>query len=480
MSGTTVVRRADWAVVWDPHRERHAYTRGIDVAFEPDRIIHTGPDYPGDAAHEIDGSCLLVLPGLIDIHSHPTLEPMHRGITEDVGSERLYGSSLYEYNNAFRPDPEGMEAAAEVAVAEAIQSGVTTLVDISLGVQRAPTARMVDAGVRLVTAPGFRCARWHTPDGHTVQYRWDRAAGRAGYEEALAFIEEQARHPSGRVTGMLAPMQIDTVSPDLLRESHAFARGNRLRWQVHAAQSVVEFLEIVRRHGVTPIQWLSELGVLDETTIVGHAMFVDHHSTSTWPTRLDLRLIADAGSSVAHCPTIFGRRGYTLEHFGSYVDAGVNVAIGTDSYPHNLLEEARHAAYFGRIAAGWVHALTTADIFSALTVNGARALGREDLGRLVPGARADLVLVDLAHPAMQPVRDPLKSLIFSAADRAVRDVYVAGEPVLRDGRALRVDVTGACRRASAAQRRAITRTPAHDHRKRSADELVPLTLAELR
>lgn len=476
MSAPVVIRGADWAVVWDADRGRHRYERDVDIAFEGDRIVHVGGRLEGDFTEEVDGTGLLVLPGLIDIHAHPTLEPVHRGLTEDVGSPRLYGSSLYEFNTAFRPDVEGMKAAMDVALGEALCSGVTTLVDISAGVQVSSIENMVASGIRAVVAPGFRCARWSSKDGHSVDYAWDLEAGRASYAAAVTAIEEWQCHPSGRVGGMLAPMQIDTVSPEILRQSHAYATRKRIPWQIHAGQSVWEFLEIIRRHGMTPIQWLAELGVLNQWTIVGHAIFLDHHRTSNWPTRTDLRLLADSGASVAHCPTIFGRRGYTLEHFGAYVDAGVNVAIGTDSYPHNMLEEARHASYFGRIAAGYVHALRTEDVFSAITVNGARALGREDLGRLAVGCKADFALVDLRHPTMRPVRDPLKSLIFSAADRAVRDVFVAGRRVVADGRVLHIDIDRAADELEAAQRRAIDRTASHDRLGRTADELVPMTL----
>lgn len=475
-SGPTVIRGADWAVVWDPDKGRHRYERNVDIAFDADGIVHVGGRFDGEVGSELVGAGLLVLPGLINIHAHPTLEPVHRGLTEDVGSPRLYGSSLYEFNTAFRPDVEGMTAAMDVALGEALGSGVTTLVDISAGVQVPAIERMVASGIRAVAAPGFRCARWSSKDGHTVDYAWDLEAGRAGYEAAVTAIKTWQGHPSGRVSGMLAPMQIDTVSPDILRQSHAYATQAGIPWQIHAGQSVWEFLEIIRRHGMTPIQWLAELGVLNRHTIVGHAIFLDHHRTSNWPTRTDLKLLAESGASVAHCPTIFGRRGYTLEHFGAYVDAGVNVAIGTDSYPHNMLEEARHAAYFGRISAGYVHALRTEDIFDAITVNGALALGRDDLGRLAVGCQADIVLADLRHPMMRPLRDPLKSLIFSAADRAVRDVFVAGRQVVADGRALHIDIDRAAGQLEAAQRRALAGTASHDWRGRGADELVPMTL----
>ena len=107
------------------------------------------------------------------------------------------------------------------------------------------------------------------------------------------------------------------------------------------------------------------------------------------------------------------------------------MGMGTDVAPHNLVEEMRLAIILARVMPGNINAVDTAEIFRAATVGGAAALGRDDLGRLVPEAKADVVLIDLDHPAMRPVRDPLRTFVFEAADRAVREVFVDGEAVAR-------------------------------------------------
>jgi len=157
----------------------------------------------------------------------------------------------------------------------------------------------------------------------------------------------------------------------------------------------------------------------------------------------------------------------------------VNLGIGTDTVPQNLIEELRWATVLARIAAEDIRAVEMADVFHAATVGGARALLREDLGRLAPGAKADLVLVDLRNPWMMPARDPLRSLIFHAADRAVRDVYVGGERVVADGRVLTLDQAGALDRLTAAQRRMEAAVPARDARGRRSEEIAPLSLPPL-
>jgi 5-methylthioadenosine/S-adenosylhomocysteine deaminase len=91
---------------------------------------------------------------------------------------------------------------------------------------------------------------------------------------------------------------------------------------------------------------------------------------------------------VAHCPTVFSQRGILLEDFGRYRAGGVNLRTGTDTFPHNFVEELRTAAILARVAAGQVHAVTAADIFTAATIGGAHALGRDDLGRITPQVAA--------------------------------------------------------------------------------------------
>ena len=150
-------------------------------------------------------------------------------------------------------------------------------------------------------------------------------------------------------------------------------------------------------------------------------------------------LLAETGTRVAHCPLVFSRYGQMMESFGQYVKAGVSMAIGTDTQPHNMLEEMRLAATLGRIGGRHVEDTNIGEVFHAATIGGADALGRDDLGRIAIGAKADIVLVDLTHPAMRPVRDPLRSLVYSAADRAVKEVYVDGRQLVRDGTVLTVD-----------------------------------------
>lgn len=467
---TTLIRGAETVIAWDG--AGHVYLSDADVAWTDGTLTHIGPGHSGSVDAEIDGRGLMVMPGLVDVHSHPSSEPMLKGLTDEVGTPGLYNSSLYEYLPIFRPPPDAVADCARVAFSELLLSGVTTVVDLSL-----PYDDWLDvageSGLRVVMGPMFRSARWFTANGHAVDYEWDVPAGERAMADAFRLLDRAAQHPSGRLTGMVVPAQIDTCTPELLRDSHAEAARRGLAWQTHAAQSVSEFHEITRRHGFTPVGWLHHLGVLTDRSIIGHSIFLDDHPFTPWHTDHDLKLLAEAGTAVAHCPTVFARRGIALRDMGRYRRAGVKVGIGTDTFPHNMLEEMRLAMYLARTQAGNPRILTGGELFTAATAGGAAILGRDDLGRLAPGCRADLVLVDLAHPAMRPGYDPLRSLLYAAADRALRAVYVDGVKVVENGRVLTMDYKAAAAALHEAQARMVRDVPARDWARRNVQEVSP-------
>lgn len=474
-TATTVIRHADWAVGWDAGGSRHVYLRDADIAFAGDRIVHVGGRYGGPADVEIDGRKRLVMPGLVNVHTHPTSEPLRKGITDETRSPGFWHSSLYEFLTVFENDRDGWIAAMQVALAELLASGCTTVADLSVPFD-GWLDTLADSGMRCIAAPIYRDARWFTTNGHRLDYEWDAKNGRERFENAQRIVELARQHPSGRLSGMICPAQVDTCTPQLIQDSIAYARERKVPFQIHAAQSVTEFHEMIRRHGRTPIQWLNDLGALGPSTLIGHSIFLDHHPWLHWPTRDDIAILAATGTTVAHCPTVFSRRGITLRTIGDYLRAGVNVGIGTDTYPHNMLEEMRSALIFARITAGTVDDLTTQDLFMAATRGGARALGQDEIGGLAPGMKADLVLVATDHPSMMPLREPLRSLIYVAGDRAVREVFVDGQQVVADGKVTTIDYRAASAALQEAQARSLAKVPTLDWAGRSADELAPMVL----
>ena len=472
-ANTTVIRNAAWIAAWDG--EGHRYLRDGDVAFAGNRIVHVGGTYEGPADRSIDGSHCFVMPGLVNVHSHPHTEPAFKGVREDHGVPEMYDTGLYERSCAFSLDAAGRQAAMEMAYAELLLCGVTTVVDLS-----APVEGWFDcagrSGLRVYIGPFFADAHWKLETRHELGFDWDETRGRRDFEEAIRIMDLAEQHPSGRLRGIVYPGQIETCTESTLRDAAAHARQKGRPLTTHLSQSRLEFHEIVRRHGKTPLEYAADIDFLGPGTILGHALFIDEHPDIRWRGCGDLDRLADSGTSVAHCPSPFARYGQAMNHFGRYRARGINLGLGTDVAPHNLVEEMRLAIVLARVMAGSIRTVDTGEMFRAATVGGAAALGRDDLGRLASGAKADIVLLDLDHPAMRPTRDPLRTFVFEAADRAVRDVFVDGRPVVENGKPLHLDPERAGGQLEESQARMLADAPRRDFLGRTGDAIAPWSL----
>ena len=225
---------------------------------------------------------------------------------------RLGQSSLYEFMPVFQIGPEYTRPALRVAASELLKSGVTTICD--LGRPRDSWAdEYAETGIRAVLWGMFRSGPWKTPTAIRSQYDLDSATGDRLLREAIEIADEASKHPSGRITGFFGPAQIDTCTegPDPGRARRQRRERNQ-PIQIHAAQSIVEFQEIMRRYGCTPIEWLDQIGALGPDTIIGHCIFLNDHPWIHYPHASDFERLRDSGAMVAHCPVVFARRGIAL------------------------------------------------------------------------------------------------------------------------------------------------------------------------
>jgi len=469
---TTHIRNLDVVVAWDEAERHHVYLQHADLVFRGNEIVHVGPGCAQPADTVIEGRGLMAMPGFVNIHSHPFSEPGNKGLTEEVASDKLGQSSLYEYLPVFGMEADAAGAASKFALHELLKSGVTTISDLSTN-REGWLDDLASTGIRAVVCPMYRSGHWYTKNGHAVDYAWDEKAGEKAFAEALQTIDRATQHPSGRLSGMVGPAQIDTCTEGLFKDSLAEAQRRGIPMQTHAGQAIVEFNEMVRRHGKTPVEWLDQIGVLGPDLIIGHGIFLSDHPQIHWPHSDDFARLRASGAAVAHCPTVFARRGIALNTIGRYMDAGIPVGMGTDTFPHNMIDEMRLACYVARIVSGNYKQGQTRHALEAATVGGAAILRRPDLGRLLPGCKADFSLVDLSHPYMQPPLEPVRSLIYSASERAVRDVYVDGAQVVRDGKVLTIDIDAAVAVMNDGQRRRIATVPQRDWAGRTHDQLAP-------
>jgi cytosine/adenosine deaminase-related metal-dependent hydrolase len=163
----------------------------------------------------------------------------------------------------------------------------------------------------------------------------------------------------------------------------------------------------------------------------------------------------------------------TLRSFQRYLDAGVTVALGTDTYPLDIVSELRWASILAKVTDGNYQAGLHRDVFNAATVGGCRFLGREDLGRLAPGAKADILLINLDHVGGPVYADPIKALVDGASGRDVDTAIVDGRVLVQGGRATRVDEEAVYAKARAATEHYWSRVPAWRWDGHGVDRIIP-------
>jgi 5-methylthioadenosine/S-adenosylhomocysteine deaminase len=475
---TTVIKDADWVVSYDPSRGKHKYLRHADVAFSGNSITYVGQSYAGLADRVVQGKDLLVMPGLLDLHLHAYMEMHGKGFFEDLATKHMWMTQLFEFTWVLQEDEDSAIAATQASVCDLLKSGCTTMAELYCS--GLPFDGWIEVlgktGIRTYVCPMVQSGHWHTPNGRDLVYTWYEKKGLENLTRALELIDEAMSHSSGRLHGMVGAAQADTCTQELFEKAKQAAQDHGVPLHTHAAQSVMEFREMIRRHRKTPIEWLHDIGVLGPSTLLGHAINIDQHPWINYHEHKDLDRLASTGTTVVHCARAFAQWGDMMRSLGGYRAAGVNMALGTDCYPHDMIEEMRIAGLISKVASGHVDLLRTEDVFEVATLGAAKALGRNDLGRLEVGAKADLVLVDLRHPSMRPVRDPLRSLIYSGVAAAVRDVYVDGELVVQDRKVLTMEQDEVLDRLEAGQNRALERVPEIDWAKRRAEEISPICL----
>nr|WP_325265985.1 amidohydrolase family protein [uncultured Rhizobium sp.] len=280
-------------------------------------------------------------------------------------------------------------ASISASMPELIRTGTTTIVEMgSHGHFVAEQAEK--AGLRAYIGEFYRSGRWFTKDGRSVQYEWFEDDGVAAMQRAVDFVKVIDGRANGRINGFLTPSQVDTCSETLLRRSREVATELKVPMALHVSQSVPEFQEMVRRNGCSPVEWLEKIGFLGDDIILGHVIMPGGSSWTNYHSD-DLGILADTGTNVAHAVWVFARRGIAMESYSKYLARGINMTLATDTCPQSMIEAMRGTAVISKIMDRRTEVATAADVFNSATLAGAKALGRDDLGRIAPGAKADLL-----------------------------------------------------------------------------------------
>ncbi len=457
----------------------HRLLRDGEVAVQGEVIEHVGKrgSFPRDADLVVDLGHSLIAPGLVNVHCHTPGAPFGKSVFEDAGSPGFFMTGLYDYGHIPQATEEEGRTVVQYSLIELLKSGCTTVAEVG-------GARHMDlfeeVGIRACLIPSYRAAQWTTTNGSKLNYDWDEQAGFEGLRRNVDWIEKLGTGDGdGLMWSALGPAQVDTCGVDLLKETRRAADALGCRIHIHGAQSHVEVPEMMARTGMSSLQFLESVGLLGPDMILGHGIFTSAHPDANLGFTRDFELLGEYGVNLAHCPWVFGRRGTLLHSFRRCLDQGINVGIGTDCCPQDMVTEMRWAAILGKTADNNPLAVTAGDAFHAATAGGADVLGREDIGRLRPGGKADMIFVDCDAFGMVPVRDPIKALVYSAGSVAIDGVMVAGRMLVEDGQVLGLDEKKVASEMQRIGEKMWETAPERDRVGRTVDEMSPPSFAWL-
>jgi cytosine/adenosine deaminase-related metal-dependent hydrolase len=424
---------------------QHEIIQDGAVVFEGDHIEFVGKEYSQPVDHTIDAKGCLVSPGFIDTHFHSGINASDY-ILNDSSKSDFFAANYLAHGAPTRAGAHAahlkdVEVGQRFSLIHLLKSGVTTTMDIGgAGAQPEPYVDMVDqVGMRCYAGPSYKnVSFFHDAQGR-VEYDWNEERGGEGLKKAVEFATKFNGACRGRMGTMLFPGHVDSCTPALLKETKKAAKDAGVRVQIHATINLFEFHTVMQRERCTPIELLQKIGFLDAEVSLSHCIFITGHSWLAYPHGDDLKIIAESGASVAYSPLKYLKLGIVMESFDKYREAGINMGIGTDTFPKDIISDMRYAALASRVAEKSFLAGHPRDVFNAVTLGGAEMLGRKDLGRLAKGAKADIAIVNLRDIAFGAVRDPIRSLTETAVSRDVRTVIVDGEMLVDNSKYLRLN-----------------------------------------
>jgi cytosine/adenosine deaminase-related metal-dependent hydrolase len=477
---TTTRVRGQWVVASDGHE--HHLLRDGEVVFTGDTIVFTGHDYPGEVDVEIDAGNALVGPGFIDLDALFDLDSTVLGFDNHPGwaKGRVWASTYVERGPRDVYTPEQEDFQHEYAMVQLLLNGITTALPIRSILYRAwaetyeEHARAADTaarlGIRMYLGPSYRTGLPVVyPDGRFGMH-WDAERGMQGLEDAIRFVRDYDGAHDGLIRGFLQPDRIEGCTDELLVGSAEAAATLDCPIRLHCCQGELEVQLVHDRWGRSSMEVLHDLGFLSARALLPHGTFLGGLNPTPEQIERELGWLREAGSTIVHCPLVSARGGNVLRSFASIRERGINVGLGTDTYPPDMLTNMETGIMVTRIAEDSPRVMA-ADYYTAATIGGADAIGRSDLGRLMPGAHADITIFAMDGFHMGQLVDPIQTLILNGSGRDCTTVIVHGRTVVRDRTLAGVDLEHFHARAQAQYEQLVASYPERAHLHPPVEEL---------
>ena len=393
------------------------------IVIKNDRILAMGDTseiLQKYSAREImDGSGKLIMPGLINTHTHVPMS-IFRGYADDLPLQEWLYDYIFPVESEF-VNSENVTLGTKLAMAEMIRSGTTTFNDMYYHIE--DIARVVEqVGLRAVLSEGL--IDFPAPNSPTPA---------DGLKTSEKLIKKWGKHP--RITISVSAHAPYSCSAELIQNAKALADKYQVPFNIHVAETRKEFDQTMKDFNLTPVGYLDQLGVLGPNVIAAHGVHL---------TPEDIDILAQRGVSVAHNPECNMKLASGVAPIPELMKAGVKVGLGTDGVASNndldLFNEMNTAAILHKLNSLDPTVLDAQSVVHMATMGGARVLGMEkEIGSLEPGKKADMILLDMMQPHAHPIYNIYSLLVYSMKAADVETVLVDGKFIMRDRKLLHLD-----------------------------------------
>ena len=386
------------------------------VVIEGGKITEIGEKTKEHAETVIDAKGSVVMPGLVNTHTHAAMT-LFRGYADDLQLAEWLEKHIWPAEAQLRA--EDVYRGSLLACLEMIRSGTTSFADMYF---------FMDETAKAVEASGIRASL-----SHGLIELWNEEKGETDLKEGKRFVRAWQGAADGRIKTMYGPHAPNTCSDEYLAKVKEEARKDGAGIHIHVLETEAELLAMKERYGKCSVHMLDDIGFFGPDVLAAHCV---------WLSDGDIEVLREKGVNVSHNPISNMKLASGTAPIYKMLERGVNVSLGTDGCASNnnldLFEEMKTAALLHKLSTGNPTALPARQVLKMATVNGAKALGTES-GMLKAGMKADLIIVDMKKPHLTPCFDVPSHLVYSAGGSDVRTTIVDGKVLMDDYRVLVMD-----------------------------------------
>lgn len=396
-----------------------------DILIHGDKIASVGPNLAAAADETIDAAGMVAMPGLINAHNHTPMSLL-RGFSDDLKLMDWLEKKMLPAED--RMNEEDIYWGAQLAMAEMIKSGTTAFADMYMHMNEIAQA-VADNGMRASLTRGL------------VFFQDD---GGKRMQEAIDLVDRWSGGADGRITTMFGPHAPYTCPPEPLAEVIELARKRNVPIHIHLAETKEEIVKIREKYAQTPTEYLYHLGLFEHNhVLLAHSVHL---------TRKDIGYLRGMRGGIAHNPVSNLKLGCGIAPIMDMTSQGITVGLGTDGAGSattlDLFEELKAAAWLQKLDYGDPTQLSAKQALRMATIGSAKLLGIDDqVGTLEVGKKADLILIDMNKPHLQPVHNVFSLIAYSANGADVDTTIVNGKIIMRNRQLLTIDEAEVIRQA---------------------------------